>query len=90
MKTLEECRTEIDALDEELVQLFEKRFHVIKDVVIYKQANNLPVFDVSREEEITQRNKDFLEDKELEKYFVQWYQELLKISKQYQDDILQG
>ena len=36
MKDLETCRKEIDAIDQQIIQLFEQRMNVAKDVVTYK------------------------------------------------------
>ena len=36
MKDLKTCREEIDAIDKEIIALFEKRMHVSKDVITYK------------------------------------------------------
>ena len=41
---LEEIRTEIDALDKELLALFERRMDLCRDVALYKKEHNLPVF----------------------------------------------
>ena len=36
MKDLEQCRREIDEIDQQLIKLFEQRMNVSKDVVTYK------------------------------------------------------
>lgn len=86
MKTIDESRKAIDEIDQELVRLFEERFHVVEDVVAYKKANNLPIYDASREEKIIQKNKALIEDERLLSYFEDWYQKLLEVSKQFQED----
>ena len=35
MKDLEQCRREIDEIDQQLIKLFEQRMNVSKDVVTY-------------------------------------------------------
>ena len=37
---LEEIRTEIDALDKELLALFERRMDLCRDVALYKKEHN--------------------------------------------------
>ena len=49
---LEEIRTEIDALDKELLALFERRMDLCRDVALYKKEHNLPVFQPEREEKL--------------------------------------
>lgn len=71
MKNLDEIRSEIDNIDHELVNLFQMRMSLVGDVANYKLANNLPIFNPSREKEILERltpegvlgpyTKDFLE-----------------------------
>lgn len=52
MKNLAELRQDITQIDEELLQLFAKRFTVVEEVGEYKKANNLPVRDKKREDEL--------------------------------------
>ena len=49
MKSLEECRAALDAVDRDIVRLFEKRMIIARDVAAYKIAHDLPVLDQSRE-----------------------------------------
>ena len=44
MKDLKTCREEIDAIDKEIIALFEKRMHVAKDVITYKLAHDMQIF----------------------------------------------
>ena len=43
MKDLEQCRREIDEIDQQLIKLFEQRMNVSKDVVTYKLAHGLEI-----------------------------------------------
>ena len=49
---LEEIRTEIDALDKQLLALFERRMDLCRDVALYKKEHSLPVFQPEREEKL--------------------------------------
>ena len=51
---LDEIRSQIDEVDNELVALFNKRMALSAQVADYKKANNLPVYVPSREREILQ------------------------------------
>ena len=46
---LNEIRSEIDKIDDELVRLFCQRMHVSTQIADYKKANNLPIFQPARE-----------------------------------------
>ncbi len=52
MKDLSEIRVEIDEIDSELIELFKKRMDCAKAVGVYKKANNIPVLNENRENEI--------------------------------------
>lgn len=56
MNLLEEARNEIDEIDSAMAELFVRRMESVKKVVAHKQANNLPVFDSSREEAVIAKN----------------------------------
>lgn len=51
----ENIRSEIDALDDKLVELYLKRFELVKEIAKYKEENNVPVSDPAREREILKR-----------------------------------
>lgn len=62
MKSLEESRAAIDAVDREIVRLFEERMTLCRDVARYKIANGLPVLDRSREEKVLESRAAMLQD----------------------------
>lgn len=49
MKDLADIRVEIDAIDEQIVRLYEARMKLAEDVAEYKIENHKPVFDKERE-----------------------------------------
>ena len=48
---LKELRDQIDAIDDQLVELFGKRMDIAAAIGDYKKTNNLPVFVPARERE---------------------------------------
>lgn len=48
---LKDCRERIDAIDRELVRLFEARMGLAAEVAAYKKAHGLPVLQPAREQE---------------------------------------
>jgi chorismate mutase / prephenate dehydratase len=50
MKDIRELRDELDIIDKEIVELFEKRMAVSEEVADYKIANAKPVLDIEREQ----------------------------------------
>ena len=49
MTDLQECRKQIDRLDKEILELFEKRMKVCEDVAQYKIETGKQVLDSERE-----------------------------------------
>lgn len=54
MQELEQLRTQIDEIDNELLALLAKRQRVVTKVGEYKQKNKIQVFDAKREEYLYQ------------------------------------
>ena len=52
---LEKQRAEIDAIDREIVALFERRMQVVVDVARIKKENGIAILDASREKEVIAR-----------------------------------
>ncbi|NLK24719.1 MAG: chorismate mutase [Clostridiales bacterium] len=81
MASLEESRKKIDAIDKELVSLFEKRMNVVLDVARYKKENKLPVFQGNREEEVLKKAVDNLDDKDYAKEAKEFLNSIMEISR---------
>ena len=80
---LKELRSQIDEIDDQLVQLFAKRMDVAAAIGDYKKANNLPVFVPARERE---KLKDVAEKAgpEMANYTRVLYSMLFELSRSYQ------
>ena len=62
MRDLKEIRKDIDKIDNQLIELFKQRMDCARDVGIYKQANNIPVLNEGRENEILDAVEESLGD----------------------------
>lgn len=89
MQDLNEIRKEIDQLDQTMTELFEMRMQLAEKVAFYKSINHLPIFDAEREKQILENRSDWLDDPKLLPYFQEFLRDLMRISKQYQKDLLQ-
>ena len=49
MKDLNNVVSKLIEIDQQLIKLFEQRMNVSKDVVTYKLANNMQIFQPERE-----------------------------------------
>lgn len=84
MKDLKTCREEIDEIDQQMIELFEKRMKVAKDVIMYKMANHMPIFQSDREKQVIEKNVDRIQNAELKTYAKLYVQNMMNISKSYQ------
>ena len=84
MTKLDEYRVEIDELDRELVQLFEKRMETVLKVANYKKENGMEVLQSSREEVVLQKAVDNLNDKKYENDIREVFELLMRLSRESQ------
>jgi chorismate mutase/prephenate dehydratase len=56
---MEEFRSRIDKLDNQIMELLIDRLNVVKEIGEYKKENNIPVYDKSREDKIYQKIEDY-------------------------------
>lgn len=88
MKTLEECRKEIDQIDSEIIKLYEKRMDIVKAVTIFKKDNNIPVLDSSRENAMLDKNLTKITKSEYKAYYEPVLKGYLTASKMMQSELL--
>ena len=88
MKDLNTLRLEIDQIDRQLVALFEQRMAVTEQVGRYKLANNLPVLDRSREEQVLAGKVALLNDPTLAADVTDLFEAIMAISRRQQQALL--
>lgn len=89
MKSLVECRQELNEIDDEIRELFLRRMACIREVALYKIVHELPIYDPNREAEMIECLSSKV-DKSLQPYYVKVLKELLKVSKEMQQEIING
>ena len=57
MSILDEAREKINAIDEQMAQLFEQRMQTVEDVIRYKREHQMPVLDSAREQAVSVMRK---------------------------------
>ncbi len=88
MKSLEKCRQEIDQIDRKMVELFEQRMNLVKEVTQYKMENHLEIYQSQREEEVILKNSSYLLNHEWNSYYLLFIQSIMEISKEYQREVI--
>ena len=81
---LEKQRAEIDAIDREIVALFERRMQVVVDVARIKKEKGIAILDANREKEVITKVQSYLKDATLKEELAEAYETLMKVSKDYQ------
>ncbi|MCI8336296.1 MAG: chorismate mutase [Peptococcaceae bacterium] len=84
MKELTETRNEINQIDKEMAELFCRRMDCAADVIAYKKANGLPIFDGAREQAVIEKNLSYIENKDYQGYYQDFITHLMGLSKSYQ------
>ncbi|MEG2137821.1 MAG: bifunctional chorismate mutase/prephenate dehydratase [Oscillospiraceae bacterium] len=90
MTELEGLRLQIDAIDREIVPLFEQRMVLASRVAEYKAAHGLQTLDASREQQVLAEKRALLEDKTLEPEVTELYETLMALSRRRQQQLRDG
>ena len=84
MEELKDLREKIDAIDQQMVDLFKQRMEVSKEVAAYKQANGLPTLDAGRERALLGKVGEQAGE-ELADYTQSVYRTILAAGRSYQN-----
>ena len=90
MEKLEICRDLIDSIDNSIIELYEKRMDIIKEITKYKIENGLPVLDQAREDSMLKKNIEKIKNEEYKKYYKDVLDGYLKASKKMQKEIIKS
>lgn len=86
---IQELRTQINQIDEQLVALFDARMKVALEIGKYKKANALPVYDPARERAVLDKQMAAV-NAEMAPYVQRLYQTLFELSKDYQRQYMEN
>lgn len=84
MDRLDNYRKEIDDIDKEIVNLFEKRMETVLKVAKYKKENKMEVFQSSREDIVLNKAISNLRDKKYTDGVIELFNLLMELSKNLQ------
>jgi len=85
---LEELRKEIDEVNLNILKYFEMRMKLVKDVAIYKEENDLPITNISREKQVISQMISSLENKDIEEETVELFKKIISLSKVYENRLM--
>ena len=84
MKNLIELREMIEAIDNQMLDLFKTRMSLSKKIGQLKKELHLPVFDPIREKALFNLQKQKLNDETLWPFYHSFYKHLITLSKEIQ------
>ncbi|WP_461206364.1 chorismate mutase [Clostridium sp. DL1XJH146] len=86
---LDKLRIEIDDIDKNIVELFEKRMKIVEGVAYYKYQNNINILNREREKQVVEKNIKKLNNKDYKVALEEFFYDLMKISRNYQSNKIQ-
>ncbi len=87
MSKLDDNRNKINVLDRELAALFEKRMQCVAEIAEEKSKIVKNVFDPDREKFVIENAVSAVSDEKLKDYTVEFFKDIMEVSKKYQKDI---
>ena len=85
---LNEARKAIDAIDQDIVRLFEQRLAVSEQIAIYKKAHHLAIEQPGREAAVIQKAIDRLDNKAYREDIKALFETMMAIGKKRQKEII--
>lgn len=82
---LAEARKKIDQIDQELVNLLEKRMSAVSEVTAYKAQTKKAVLDTNREQVVLQKIAEAVKDETYRETIVETFKDIMKQSRNYQE-----
>ena len=79
---IKELRNEIDLIDDQMLELFQKRMETSSAIAAYKRENNLPILNRTREREVLAMAEEKLPG--METYANRFMANLMELSRAYQ------
>ena len=89
MEDLTGLRASLDAVDAELVCLFERRMALAGEVAAYKRAHGLPVLDADREARVLASRRAMLRDPALAGACDRLFTQLMALSREAQTRVIE-
>lgn len=87
MTDLDNLRDEIDSIDRQITDLFEKRLDIVKKVIEYKLENNIQILDQNRENYVVKKNVKYLNNHEYTSYLEDLFIEIMGMSRDLQSKL---
>ena len=90
MDKIQKCRQQINQIDSEMAKLFEQRLQACEGIAEHKKEHALPIEDKQRESSHLQECYNAISNKEYAGYYMDFLQNVMRISKDYQSKLING
>lgn len=87
MQDLQQLRQQIDAIDQQLGQLFLQRMEVVRQVASFKLEQGLPVLQSQREQQVIQQARERAPE-DMADYMEEFFAAAMAVSRQMQQDLI--
>lgn len=84
MNKLEKARATINEVDQQMAALFEQRMQAVEDVIAYKLEQHLEILDASREQQVIEKNSQYIQNPAYAPYYKEFIEDVMRISRGYQ------
>ncbi len=84
MDELNKLRKQIDYYDQELIDIFEKRMKIVLEIMSYKKAQKMPIFQEDREKQMLEKASENISNKSFEPEVQDFFKSIIKISRKLQ------
>ena len=90
MDELAKARKEIERIDREMLKLFEERMECSRIIADFKKTNAVSIRDPEREKKLVAKNRELVENREIEGYYIDFLRKIIDISCAYQSKLIDG
>ena len=81
---LDEARKIINEVDAQMAELFVRRMKAAELVYAHKKEFGLPILDQSRENQVIEKNSEYIEQEHLRGYYIDFIKNVMSVSRAYQ------
>lgn len=86
-KNLKSLRNNIDIIDNEILELFIRRLHIVEDIYEYKKSKGMNIYDQKREDEVLQKIDKNINVDKYKSELISLFKSIMKISSSYQEKL---
>lgn len=87
MNELEQARKEIDSIDQQMADLYQRRLQCVESVLRYKQEHGLAILDSGREQVVLEKNVKYIQNRDQVPFYEDFMRMVMANSRKYQQHL---